>query len=156
MPPARRIFAPQLDVGGSVRDVSASPSQQRPSPTRGRVHRDLRARAPHRVAGGGGLVTFAYAVVAFVHDATSMALVLAVDRIGWSAATTALLAGLAGARTDGRSRASSIGWYRGFIGLGNAAVAFGGVIADAVGLRTTIRGMLSDRGRRGRAAHVLE
>jgi MFS family permease len=92
-------------------------------------------RAPLLVGAGGLLGTAAYALIPFTTVPLLVGLLLSLDGIGWSIATTVLLAGLADSHARGRSTASAMGWYLGFIGLGNAAAGLGGILADAIGLR---------------------
>lgn len=92
-------------------------------------------RAPWLVAAGGGLATLAYTILPLTSEPLLIGLMLAVDGLGWSVATTVLLAGLAETNPTGRSTASTMGWYLGFTGLGNAAAGASGILADVVGIR---------------------
>ncbi|MEA2538628.1 MAG: hypothetical protein QOF11_2862, partial [Chloroflexota bacterium] len=94
------------------------------------------SRAPLLVGAGGLLGTAAYILVPFMTVPALVGVLLTLDGLGWSIATTVLLAGLADSHEPGRSTASAMGWYLGFIGLGNAAAGVGGILADLVGLRS--------------------
>jgi predicted MFS family arabinose efflux permease len=87
---------------------------------------------------GGGLSAAAFALVPFVHDATLLAALMALNGLGWSVATTAQLALLVARPPGGVSTAAAMGWFSGATGLGNmAAGVLGGVSADLLGLRPT-------------------
>jgi MFS family permease len=88
--------------------------------------------------GGGALTAAAFAGAPFVHDPLVFGVLMALNGLGWSIATTAQLALLV-ARPPGQvSTAAAMGWFSGATGLGNMVGAvLGGVTADLVGLRPT-------------------
>ena len=84
---------------------------------------------------GAVLNAAAYALLPVAHGAVLFALLMALNGIGWSIATTAQLALLVARPPAGVSTAAAVGWFSGATGLGNmAAGVLGGVIADRVGL----------------------
>ena len=87
---------------------------------------------------GGTLSAVAFAFVPFVHGAVAFGVLMAVNGLGWSIATTAQLALLVARPPGGVTTAVAMGWFSGATGLGNmAAGVLGGVAADALGLRAT-------------------
>src|SRR4051812_41317623 len=87
---------------------------------------------------GALLNAAAYALLPVVHGAPLFALLMALNGIGWSIATTAQLALLVARPPGGVSTAAAMGWFSGATGLGNmAAGVLGGLRADLLGLRTT-------------------
>ena len=87
---------------------------------------------------GGLLSAAAFALLPVVHGAFAFAVLMALNGIGWSIATTAQLALLVARPPGGVTTAAAMGWFSGATGLGNmAAGVVGGVIADAAGLRAT-------------------
>jgi hypothetical protein len=87
---------------------------------------------------GALLNAAAYALLPVVHGAPLFALLMALNGIGWSIATTAQLALLVARPPGGVSTAAAMGWFSGATGLGNmAAGVLGGFIADQIGLGTT-------------------
>ena len=87
---------------------------------------------------GALLNAAAYALLPAAHGAVLFALLMALNGIGWSIATTAQLALLVARPPAGVSTAAAMGWFSGATGLGNmAAGVLGGVIADRVGLTAT-------------------
>ena len=88
--------------------------------------------------GGGALTAAAFAGAPFVHDPLIFGVLMALNGLGWSIATTAQLALLV-ARPPGQvSTAAAMGWFSGATGLGNMVGAvLGGVPADLIGLRPT-------------------
>ena len=87
---------------------------------------------------GGGLSAAAFALVPVVHGAQAFTVLMALNGLGWSVATTAQLALLVARPPGGVSTAVAMGWFSGATGLGNAAGGvLGGVTADVLGLRTT-------------------
>jgi predicted MFS family arabinose efflux permease len=118
-------------VVGTVLAVFAVASLAARFPT-GMIYTVDRARALLIV--GGVLSAAAFAVAPLVRSPAPFALLMAVDGLGWSIATTAQLAVLVAARPPGLSTAWAMGWYSGFNGLGNTvAAAAGGFLADTVG-----------------------
>ena len=96
------------------------------------------ARGQKLLLAGAALCAAAYALVPLGHGAVQLAALLALNGLGWSAATTAQLALLVGTPPGGASKASAIGWFAGATALGSmAGGALGGVTADAIGLRAT-------------------
>ncbi len=88
--------------------------------------------------GGGALTAAAFAGAPFVHDPLIFGVLMALNGLGWSIATTAQLALLV-ARPPGQvSTAAAMGWFSGATGLGNmVGGVLGGVTADLIGLRPT-------------------
>jgi sugar phosphate permease len=87
---------------------------------------------------GALLNAAAYALLPVVHGAPLFALLMALNGIGWSIATTAQLALLVARPPGGVSTAAAMGWFSGATGLGNmAAGVLGGFIADRIGLGPT-------------------
>ena len=88
---------------------------------------------------GGTLSGAAFALVPVVpRDVVAYALVMGLNGLGWSIATTAQLALLVARPPGGVSTAAAMGWFSGATGLGNmAAGVLGGLTADAIGLRGT-------------------
>jgi MFS family permease len=87
---------------------------------------------------GALLNAAAYALLPVVHGALLFAVLMAVNGIGWSIATTAQLALLVARPPGGVSTAAAMGWFSGATGLGNmAAGVVGGFIADRIGLGPT-------------------
>src|SRR5919109_4297885 len=87
---------------------------------------------------GGLLNAAAYALLPLVHGPFAFAVLMALNGIGWSIATTAQLALLVARPPGGVSTAAAMGWFSGATGLGNmAAGLLGGGLADVLGLRAT-------------------
>ena len=87
---------------------------------------------------GGALSALAFALVPFVTDPILFGVLMAINGLGWSVATTAQLALLVARPPAGVSTAVAMGWFSGATGLGNmAAGVLGGGLADLVGLRAT-------------------
>jgi predicted MFS family arabinose efflux permease len=98
----------------------------------GAVYRARRARMMLVV--GGALSAAAFALVPAVSSPFLFAILMAVDGIGWSVATTTQLAVLVAGRSSSLSTASAMGWYAGFTGLGHtAAGATAALVADTLG-----------------------
>ena len=96
------------------------------------------ARGTAFLLAGGALSALAFALVPLVHGAWAFALLMALNGIGWSIATTAQLALLVARPPGGASTAAAMGWFSGATGLGNmAGGVLGGVAADVLGLRPT-------------------
>jgi MFS family permease len=67
-----------------------------------------------------------------------LAVILALNGLGWSTATTAQLALLVGRPPGGASTAAAIGWFAGATALGSmAGGALGGLTADVIGVSET-------------------
>jgi MFS family permease len=87
---------------------------------------------------GALLNAAAFALLPVVHGALLFAVLMAVNGIGWSIATTAQLALLVARPPGGVSTAAAMGWFSGATGLGNmAAGVLGGFTADQIGLSAT-------------------
>lgn len=87
---------------------------------------------------GGALTAAAFAGAPFVRDPLVFGVLMALNGLGWSIATTAQLALLV-ARPPGQvSTAAAMGWFSGATGLGNmVGGVLGGATADLIGLRPT-------------------
>ena len=98
----------------------------------GAVYRARRARTMLVV--GGALSAGAFALVPLVSSPFLFAILMAVDGVGWSVATTTQLAVLVAGRSSKLSTASAMGWYAGFTGLGHtAAGTTAALVADTLG-----------------------
>lgn len=87
---------------------------------------------------GALLNAAAYALLPVAHGALFFALIMGLNGVGWSIATTAQLALLVARPPAGVSTAAAMGWFSGATGLGNmAAGVLGGFIADRLGLTAT-------------------
>jgi predicted MFS family arabinose efflux permease len=87
---------------------------------------------------GGVLSAVAFALVPLVHGTVALTVLMALNGLGWSIATTAQLALMVARPPLGASTAVAMGWFSGATGLGNAvAGVVGGSLADAAGLRVT-------------------
>jgi DHA1 family multidrug resistance protein-like MFS transporter len=87
---------------------------------------------------GGALAALSFALFPFVHGAAAFGVLMAVNGLGWSIASTAQLALLVARPPAGLSTAAAMGWFSGATGLGNmAAGVLGGGSADLIGLRNT-------------------
>lgn len=97
-----------------------------------------RERAARIVLVGGLFASASYALIPIVADPLATAVLLAIDGAGWAAATTVLMAAVA--EDDGHRGSSSgtIGWYMGFVGLGNAATGLAGILAAGVGVQNAL------------------
>ncbi|MGH2734196.1 MAG: MFS transporter [Actinomycetota bacterium] len=98
----------------------------------GAIYRLRRARL--LLLAGGGCSALAFAAVPLVDGALPFGVIMALDGVGWSVATTTQLAVLVAARPKGLSTTAAMGWYSGFTGLGHTtAGALGGFMADRLG-----------------------
>jgi MFS family permease len=96
------------------------------------------ARGNALLLAGGLLSAAAFALVPVVHGTLAFAVLMVLNGLGWSLATTAQLALLVARPPGGVSTAAAMGWFSGATGLGNmAAGVLGGASADLLGLRTT-------------------
>jgi MFS family permease len=96
------------------------------------------ARGRSFLIAGGALSAVAFALVPFVTDPVPFAVLMALNGLGWSIATTAQLALLVARPPGGVSTAVAMGWFSGATGLGNmVGGVLGGAAADLLGLRTT-------------------
>jgi MFS family permease len=96
-------------------------------------------RGPWLVAGGCLMSAVAFACIPLSHSPAVVAVFVALDGIGFSIATTGVMAALIERRPPGSSAGSIMGWYTGSIGLGYSAAGFiGGTLADRVGLSDAI------------------
>lgn len=90
------------------------------------------------LVGGGLLSALAFGLVPLVHGTLALTVLMALNGLGWSIATTAQLALLVARPPLGASTAVAMGWFSGATGLGNAVAGIvGGSLADAAGLRVT-------------------
>jgi MFS family permease len=96
------------------------------------------ARGRPFLLAGGLLSAIAFALVPFVTDPVLFAVLMALNGVGWSIATTAQLALLVARPPGGVSTAVAMGWFSGATGFGNmVGGVLGGATADGLGLRTT-------------------
>ena len=96
------------------------------------------ARGNAFLLAGGGLSAAAFALTPFVRDPVVFGVLMALNGLGWSIATTAQLALLVARPPGGVSTAAAMGWFSGATGFGNmVGGVLGGVTADVVGLRST-------------------
>jgi predicted MFS family arabinose efflux permease len=96
------------------------------------------ARGNAFLLAGGALSAAAFALVPVAHGAVAFGVLMALNGLGWSIATTAQLALLVARPPGGVGTAAAMGWFSGATGLGNmAAGVLGGVTADLLGLRAT-------------------
>lgn len=95
------------------------------------------ARGRGFLLAGGGLSGAAFALVPFVHGPVAFGVLMGLNGLGWSIATTAQLALLVARPPGGVSTAAAMGWFSGATAFGNIAAVLGGVTADLLGLRAT-------------------
>jgi MFS transporter, DHA1 family, multidrug resistance protein len=95
------------------------------------------ARGRSLLLAGGAFTAASFALIPFAHSAIVLALLLALNGLGWSIATTAQLALLVARPPAGISVTAAMGYFSGATAVGNIAAVVGGVCADAVGLRPT-------------------
>jgi hypothetical protein len=96
------------------------------------------ARGRAFLIAGGALSAAAFALVPFVTDPVAFAVLMALNGLGWSIATTAQLALLVARPPGGVSTAAAMGWFSGATGLGNAVAGIlGGGTADLIGVSAT-------------------
>jgi MFS transporter, DHA1 family, multidrug resistance protein len=87
---------------------------------------------------GAAVCAASYALIPLGDGPVELSLLLALNGLGWSMATTAQLALLVGRPPEGASTASAIGWFAGATALGSmAGGVLGGVTADVIGVRQT-------------------
>jgi predicted MFS family arabinose efflux permease len=92
------------------------------------------ARSRVFVLAGGGLSAVAFGLVPAVEGVAPFTVLIALDGVGFSIATTTQLALLAALRPRSQPLAGALGWYAGFVGLGHlAAGALSGLAADEAG-----------------------
>jgi predicted MFS family arabinose efflux permease len=83
---------------------------------------------------GGGLSAVAFGLVPVVDGVAPFTVLIGLDGLGFSIASTTQLALLTAIRPSSQSLAGALGWYAGFIGLGHfAAGALSGLTADQAG-----------------------
>ncbi len=96
------------------------------------------ARGRVFLVAGGALSAVAFGLVPFVTDPLAFAVLMALNGLGWSIATTAQLALLVARPPGDMSTAAAMGWFSGATGLGNMIGALlGGVTVDLVGVPAT-------------------
>ena len=96
------------------------------------------ARGRTYLVAGGALSAAAFALVPFVTDPVVFGVLMALNGLGWSIATTAQLALLVARPPGGVSTAAAMGWFSGATGLGNAVAGIlGGATADLIGVSAT-------------------
>ncbi len=96
------------------------------------------ARGRRFMLAGGALSAAAFALVPFTANAVVLGVLMAINGLGWSIATTTQLALLVARPPGGASTAVAMGWFSGATALGNVAGGvLGGGIADLAGLRPT-------------------
>jgi MFS family permease len=99
-------------------------------------------RGPWLVAGGCLMSAVAFACIPLTAHPLAVAALAALDGIGFSLATTGVMAALIERRPPGSSAGSIMGWYTGAFGLGYSAAGFvGGSLADRVGVGGAILGL---------------
>jgi predicted MFS family arabinose efflux permease len=84
---------------------------------------------------GGALAALSFPLFPCVHGAAAYAVLMGINGLGWSIASTAQLALLVARPPGGVSTAAAMGWFSGATGLGNMAA--GVPSADLIGLRNT-------------------
>jgi MFS family permease len=96
------------------------------------------ARGEAFLLAGGALSAAAFALAPFVRPPVLFGVLMALNGLGWSIATTAQLALLVARPPAGVSIAAAMGWFSGATGLGNmVGGVLGGMTADLIGLRPT-------------------
>ncbi len=95
------------------------------------------ARGRGFLLAGGALSAAAFALVPFVHGPVAYGVLMGMNGLGWSIATTSQLALLVARPPGGVSTAAAMGWFSGATAFGNVAAVLGGVTADLIGLRAT-------------------
>jgi predicted MFS family arabinose efflux permease len=86
---------------------------------------------------GGAFSASTFALLPFARSPVVLALLLALNGVGWSVATTAQLALLVARPPAGVSTAVAMGYFSGATAFGNIAAVGGGVSGDLIGLRPT-------------------
>ena len=86
---------------------------------------------------GGAFSASTFALLPFARSPVVLALLLALNGVGWSVATTAQLALLVARPPAGVSTAVAMGYFSGATAFGNIAAVIGGVSGDLIGLRPT-------------------
>ena len=100
----------------------------------GLAYRAHRARLLLVVAGLGCSVSFM--LLAFTSSLPLVAVLIAIDGVGWGVVTTVLLSLMLANRPPRTTSAAAMGWFVGINGLGHALAALiGGFLADAIGIR---------------------
>lgn len=96
-------------------------------------------RGPWLVAGGCLLSAVGFACIPLTSNPLLVCVLIALDGIGFSIATTGVMAALIERRPPGSSAGSIMGWYTGAFGLGYATAGFAaGSLADAIGVGAAI------------------
>jgi predicted MFS family arabinose efflux permease len=100
----------------------------------GLAYRAHRARRLLIIAGLACSMSFM--LLAFTSSLPLVALLIAIDGVGWGVVTTVLLSLMLANRPPRTTPAAAMGWFVGINGLGHALAALiGGVLADTVGIR---------------------
>jgi MFS family permease len=86
---------------------------------------------------GGGLSALAFALIPLTENALVLTVLMALNGLGWSIASTSQLALLVARPPGGVSTAVAMGWFSGATAFGNIAAVLGGLSADTIGLRPT-------------------
>jgi predicted MFS family arabinose efflux permease len=86
---------------------------------------------------GGALSALAFALVPATENAMALTVLMALNGVGWSIASTSQLALLVARPPGGVSTAVAMGWFSGATAFGNIAAVLGGASADLIGLRPT-------------------
>jgi predicted MFS family arabinose efflux permease len=121
----------QPAVIGTVAAVMAVSSLLTRLPT-GVLYRASRAR--WMLLGGGLVSATCFALVPLVSGAVPFAILTGLDGVGWAVATTVQMTVLVASRPQGLTIAAAMGWYSGFVGLGNTlGGATSGALADHLG-----------------------
>lgn len=100
----------------------------------GVLYRSERARVVLVVSGAA--CSAAFFVLPFTSRMSHVAVLVALDALGWGIVTTVLLSIVLAARRTGTTPAVAMGWFVGVNGLGHALAALiGGSLADLIGVR---------------------
>jgi predicted MFS family arabinose efflux permease len=86
---------------------------------------------------GGGLSALAFALIPLTTSPPLLTVLVGLNGLGWSIASTSQLALLVARPPGGVSTAVAMGWFSGATAFGNMAAVLGGLSADLIGLRPT-------------------
>jgi predicted MFS family arabinose efflux permease len=86
---------------------------------------------------GGALSALAFALVPATENPVVLTVLMGLNGVGWSIASTSQLALLVARPPGGVSTAVAMGWFAGATAFGNIAAVLGGATADLIGLRPT-------------------